>query len=82
MKRAGNLFDKIVNIENLKEADKKARKGKSNQYGVQKHLENEEENIHNLYYNLKRGEYKTSEYKVFKINDPKERLIFKLPYYP
>lgn len=28
------------------------------------------------------GEYETSEYYVFKIYEPKEREIFKLPYYP
>lgn len=30
MKRCNNLFDKIVNIDNLYLADKKARKNKSN----------------------------------------------------
>lgn len=28
------------------------------------------------------GTYKTSEYSTFKIYEPKERLIFRLPYYP
>ena len=31
---------------------------------------------------LKNLEYKTSEYTTFKIYEPKEREIFRLPYYP
>jgi len=31
---------------------------------------------------LENGTYKTSNYKTFSIYEPKERLIFKLPYYP
>lgn len=28
------------------------------------------------------GKYKTSKYTIFKIYEPKEREIFRLPYYP
>lgn len=45
MKRIGNLYDRIISVENLILADKKARKGKLRQYGVVKHIENEKENI-------------------------------------
>lgn len=31
---------------------------------------------------LKAGTYRTSEYSTFKIYEPKEREIFRLPYYP
>jgi hypothetical protein len=34
MKRYNNLFDKIVNIDNLYLADKKARKNKSNRKDI------------------------------------------------
>lgn len=82
MKRFGNLYDKIVSLENLKLADKKARKGKLKQYGVIKHLEKEEENIRMLNELLKHQKFKTSEYNVFKIFEGKERDIYQLPYYP
>ena len=35
MKRTGNIYDKIISIENLYAADANARKGKKHQYGVQ-----------------------------------------------
>lgn len=82
MKRIGNLYQQIISIDNLKLADKKARKGKSNQYGVRKHIENEEENILNLHNLLKNKQFETSEYKHIMISDGKQRLISKLPYYP
>lgn len=82
MKRYGNLYNKIISIENLKLADKKARKGKLKQFGVIKHLQNEENNILTLHNILKSNSFNTSNYKIFIIKDPKEREIFKLPYYP
>lgn len=82
MKRINNLYDKIVTPENLKLADKKARKGKLKQYGVQKHIENEENNIQNLYELLRHNKFETSEYRIFKIYEGKERDIYQLPYYP
>jgi len=82
MKRIGNLFDQIISIDNIRAADKQARKGKLKSYGVIKHIEDEEDNIYNLHMMLKNGEYKTSPYTVFKIYEPKEREIYRLPYYP
>ena len=40
MKRIGYLYEKIISINNLKLADKKAQKGKSKQFGVIKHNKN------------------------------------------
>lgn len=82
MKRIGNLYDKIISIENLILADQKARKGKLNTYGVNKFDENREANIQELHNILKAGTFRTSEYDVFKIYEPKERDIYRLPYYP
>ena len=82
MKRFGNLYDEITSVENLKLADKKARKGKLKQYGVINHLENEDENIRMLNELLKHRKFKTSKYNVFKIFEGKERDIYQLPYYP
>ena len=82
MKRIGNLFDKIVSIENLRLADQKASKGKANTYGVRLHNQNKEENLQKLHEALVNGTYKTSEYHIFNIYEPKERVIYQLPYYP
>lgn len=82
MKRIGNLYQKICSLENLKLADAKARKGKGWQYGVQKHDENREANILALQQMLLNKTYRTSEYTIFKVYEPKERDVYRLPYYP
>jgi len=80
MKRINNLFDKVVTKDNLMLAYQKARKGKSGQYGVKIFEKNVERNINQLFDELISGIYKTSEYSVFKIYEPKEREIFRLPF--
>lgn len=82
MKRLNNLYNKIISIENLTFADETARKGKSNQYGIKVHDKDRESNIHLLHEMLKSKSYKTSEYTTFKIHEPKEREVFRLPYFP
>jgi RNA-directed DNA polymerase len=63
-------------------ADQKASKGKSDQYGVVLHGKNREANILSLYEMLKNKTYKTSPYSTFFIHEPKEREVFRLPYFP
>lgn len=82
MKRIGSLFEQINTLENLKCADKKARRGKLNQYGVQRHIKNEEKNLYNLQQSLLNREFTTSKYSTFILNEGKERIISRLPYYP
>lgn len=82
MKRIGNIYQKIISVENLQLADKKARKGKGQQYGIQVHDRNQEANILRLHEQLRDRTFKTSEYSTFTVHDPKERLVFRLPYYP
>lgn len=82
MKRIGMLYNQIISIENLKLADKIASKGKSKKSQVIAHKENMEQNILNLHKSLLRKTYKTSQYKNFIIREPKERVIYSLPYYP
>lgn len=82
MKRLNNLYSNIYSIDNLNLADKKARLGKTKQYGIKNHDKNREDNIINLSYVLKNNEYNTSQYTVHTLFDPKERQIFRLPYYP
>lgn len=82
MKRYNDLFRQVSSIENLNLADKRARKGKLKQYGVLHHDRNREEHIILLQEMLTTKTYKTSPYGKFKIREPKERIIYKLPYYP
>lgn len=82
MKRFNNLYKQIISIENLRLADERARKGKSAQYGVIAHSMNSEANLQQLHEMLRDKTYRTSEYTTFKIYEPKEREIFRLPYFP
>lgn len=82
MKRIGHLYDRIISVENLRLADAKARRGKLRNYGVKVHDRNREANIEALHEALLTKTYKTSPYEVFTIFEPKERLIYRLPYYP
>jgi len=82
MKRINNLYTQICSIENLELADKKARKGKLKQYGVITHDKNKQENIASLRDRLINKTYKTSTYQIFKVYEPKEREVYRLPYFP
>lgn len=82
MKRYNNLFDKIVSLDNLYLAEKKARKNKGHRRDVIEFLNNRDVLLKELQLKLQNGEYTTSEYHTFTIHEPKERVIFKLPFYP
>lgn len=82
MKRIGNLYQEIYSMENLLLADTIARKGKLKQPGVIEHDKNRDTNLLHLHEMLKEKTYKTSEYTTFTIFEPKERIIFRLPYFP
>lgn len=82
MKRLNNLYEKICSIHNLELADAMARKGKAKQPGVLEHDKDRDMNLWKLQNSLLNREYKTSEYTVFKIYEPKEREIYRLPYFP
>lgn len=82
MKRLGNLYSKIISIENLQLADEKARKGKKDTYGVKQHDRNREANIKALHEMLRDKTYKTSPYDTFKVFETKEREVYRLPYFP
>jgi retron-type reverse transcriptase len=82
MKRVGNLYETVCSLENLKLADEKARKGKLRSHGVLKHDKNRDENILKLREALLNQTFRTSKYEVFTIWEPKEREIYRLPYFP
>jgi retron-type reverse transcriptase len=68
-------------MENLQLADVIARKGKK-QAGITAHDKNRDANLLNLQQLLKDKTYRTSEYTTFRIFEPKERIISRLPYFP
>ncbi|GHE35080.1 RNA-directed DNA polymerase [Sphingobacterium griseoflavum] len=82
MKRHANLFDKIVDINNLYLADQLASKGKLKQQSVKNHMKNQDMNLYALQKDLLDKKFKTSPYKVFKVFEPKEREVYRLPYFP
>ncbi len=78
MKRAGNLYEQICSMDNLILADAKARKGKAKQYGIQ--LFDRDGNLAQLQHALQTKTYTTPAYTTFRIYEPKERIIYRLPY--
>lgn len=83
MKRFGNLYEKVYDMENLKLAHKNARKGKGWYKEVMMVDSNPEYYLGILQYQLKSKTYHTSEYEIFiKKDQAKERKIYKLPYFP
>lgn len=83
MKRYGNLYQKIWDLDNIKLAHKNARKGKMHYQEVQMVNADEEKYALLIQDMLKNKTFKNSKYEIFTKNDSgKERIIYKLPYFP
>lgn len=82
MKRHGNLFEQIVEKDNIHLAYRKARKGKGWQDTVKNFEFNLEENIESIQELLINKSYTTSNYSQRTIYEPKQRIIYKLPFNP
>ena len=83
MKRYGNLYSQIYDMENLRLAHKNAQKGKGWYKEVRMVNSNPDYYLKMLQESLINKTYNTSEYETFIKNDSgKERLIYKLPYFP
>lgn len=80
MKRIGNLYHKIYDLDNLYLAYSKAKQGKSKSYGVIQFEKELDRNILQIQKELMNEAYITSNYSVFVIHDPKERTIYRLPF--
>lgn len=80
MKRIGSLFDRIIDLDNLYKSANKARKNKTKKSDIISYFKDLDNNILEIYNELKDKTYKTSEYYVFKLYEPKERIISKLPF--
>ncbi len=82
MRKYTHLYEQICTLENLELADDKARKGKCHQPAIIEHDKNKEEDLLMLRAMLINKRFITSKYTTFKIFEPKEREIFRLPYFP
>ena len=82
MKRLGHIFEKVCDINNIELADDKARKNKIKKYGINRHDKHRTKENLKLSEDIKNQNYHTSEYSTFVIYEPKERIIYRLPYYP
>ena len=82
MKRHGNLFDKITDMDNLTLAYIRARKGKAWQRQIKAFDVNPEENLLAIKQSLIDKTFHTSPYRVKTIHEPKKREIYILPFSP
>ena len=82
MKRHGDLWGEIVDIENIELAFNNARKGKSWQRQVKEVMADKENKLNELQQMLLNKTYKVSPYKVRTIYEPKQRDIYIVPFYP
>ncbi|MFA5408099.1 MAG: reverse transcriptase/maturase family protein [Bacilli bacterium] len=82
MKRHGNLFSQIVGYENIVRSHQQARRGKAHYQEVQMVDKNPQYFCEAIQRSLEERTFRTSQYTTKRIFEPKERLIYKLPYYP
>jgi RNA-directed DNA polymerase len=83
MKRHGNLFERITDIENIKVAHKNARKGKAFYTEVKMVDSDIEHYCREIQKSLVNQTFTTSPYEIEdRFDGRKMRTIYKLPYYP
>lgn len=82
MKRLGNLYNKILDKDNLELAIHNACKRKSSYASVKVIKADIENHVNKVHKILKEGIYKVATYKQKKIYEPKERIISILPLFP
>lgn len=80
MKRYGHMYEQVCSYTNLFQAFHNAQKGKSSRQEVIQFNYNLEENLRSLQVELESMTYRTSDYVTFVKHEPKERIIFKLPF--
>ena len=82
MKRHGNLFPQIVEPDNLYEAYRNARRGKTWQRVVQRFDRDWESHLLRLQEALCTGQFTTATYRTKQVTEPKPRTVYVLPFYP
>lgn len=75
MKSWGNLFDQIIEPQNLESAMRRAAKGKKNRNPVNRFLDHHDTQLEALLQELVSGNYRPRPYLQFRIADPKPRII-------
>jgi len=80
MKRDNHLLEQIADLENLRLAFWKARKGKEGKIEVKKYRNKLDLNLEKLRKELLSGEIAVRNYHYFTIYDPKERRICAAPF--
>lgn len=82
MKRYNNLYEKITEYKNIELAHINAQKGKKHYTSVQNVNKNQEKYLKELQTMLVDKTFKNSEYSTFIKKGKKDRLIYRLPYFP
>lgn len=76
MERYGNLYEKVISIDNLRVAAYRASKGKDKLNGVDEWMANLEQNLQVLHERLKNKTYRITGYRKKIVYEPKKRVIF------
>ncbi len=82
MKRHGNLFGEIIDMGNLRQAYRRAAKGKTWQRKVQLFSQDLESNLETIRESLVNKTFITAAYRIKTIYEPKTRQIYILPFAP
>lgn len=82
MKRIGNIWEKIVDRDNISRALYNAAEGLRKRKSVVWHLDHADETVDAIREILLSGKFKTANYRSRTIKEPKEREIFILPFFP
>lgn len=84
MKRFGNLYEKIFDLDNIRTAHLNARKGKSYYHEVKMIDSNPDKYFREIRDMLENMTFRNASYQVFnkKTDNGKIREIYKLPYFP
>lgn len=83
VKRYGNLWEKVVSIENLTQAYTESRKGKTSKPGVAMVDEDPMPFLYEIQRMLVNHEYRSGEYREFPIHERgKDRLVYDVDYFP
>lgn len=82
MKTYSGLWQNIITKDNFALAQKKSRREKATRYDVQNFENHLERNLEQVRQLVISKQFHTAEYKSRKIYEPKERIIYVLPYAP
>lgn len=83
MKRKGYIMPELCENDNLEKAYRNSKKGKTYVHNMLVNKEfDPKKALEDLQQAFIQGTYRTSDYTTFKVYEPKERTIYRLPYAP